>query len=314
MPRIKILDTFAIPVPKYDMLKDQGTVSLFTDIPESDEITLRRAEGADVIVINKTKLTAAVIEQLEGVQLVAETASGYDNIDIKAAAAAGITVCNAPGYSTASVAELVFNLVQAMYRKLDACKAQVAQDGWLDEPLLGRELNGKTMGVVGFGKIGQATATIAKGYGMRCIVHTGNPAKYRDDFSDIEFVDLPAVFQQADIVSLHIPHNDATDKLVGTDLLAKLKPGSVLVNTARGGVVDEQALMHTLKDGLISACLDVLTVEPMQAGHPLKDFNNVIISPHVGWYTDEAVDRLMQITHDNIAKFYARSPQNVVAM
>jgi phosphoglycerate dehydrogenase-like enzyme len=312
MPRIKILDTFAIPVPKYDILKDQGTVSLFADIPESDEITLKRAEGADVIVMNKTKLTANVIKQLDGVQLVTETASGYDNIDIKAAAAAGITVCNAPGYSTASVAEQVFGLVQAMYRKLEACKVQVAKDGWLDEPLLGRELNAKTIGIVGFGKIGQATAAIAKGYGMRLIAHTGSPDKYKAEFPEVEFMDLPAVFDQADIISLHIPHNEATDKLISTDLLSRMKPGSVLVNTARGGVVDEQVLMDTLKEGLISACLDVLTIEPMQAGHPLKDFNNVIISPHVGWYTDEAVDRLMEITRDNIAAFFTGRPQNVV--
>ena len=154
MPKIKVIDTFAIPIVAYDVLNQLGTVSLFTDVCPDQDIILKRAGDGDVVVVNKTPLTADIINQFQKVQLIAETATIYDNIDIKAAEARGITVCNVPRYSTDSVAEHVFALILTAWRRLPECIDQVKKGGWVDEPLLGTELKGKTLGIVGFGKIG----------------------------------------------------------------------------------------------------------------------------------------------------------------
>ena len=188
MPKIKVLDTFAIPVFAYDILKELGTVSLFTDIPSDADTTLKRAQGADVIVLNKTQLTADIIHSLQDVKLIAETASGYDNIDVEAAASRGIPVCNAPGYSTQSVAEHVFALILCLCRKILPCNEQVSRGEWLDEPLMGEDLAGKTLGIIGFGKIGRAVHAIAQGFGLKVLVHTRSADACKDVLTDDKLV------------------------------------------------------------------------------------------------------------------------------
>jgi glycerate dehydrogenase len=315
MPRINVLDTFAIPVPYYDALKDLGTVAICTDVPTADDVTLKRAAGADVLVVNKTRLTAGVIGRLEdSVRLVAETASGYDNIDIAAAAARGITVCNVPGYSTDSVAEHAFALILAVARNLRPAWQQVQEGGWLAEPLMGMELGGRTLGVVGFGRIGRAVCRIAEGFRMRVLVYTGRPEVYRAAHPQYAFVPLDELAAGADIITLHVPHAPATDKLMNAERIGRMKPGAILINTSRGRVVDEAALVAALREGRIRAGLDVVAAEPIAAGHPLIGLPNALVVPHVGWYTEAAVTRLMQVTHDNIAMFYAGRPRNAVTV
>jgi len=314
MPRIKVLDTFAVPVFYYDILKSLGVVTVYTDVPSDTETTLKRARGADVIVVNKTRLTKDVIERLEGVLFIAETASGYDNIDIRAAAARNIPVSNVPGYSTESVAEHVFALILSMCRKIPLCSETVRDGGWVEEPLVGTELHGKTIGVVGFGKIGRSVCRIARGFSMHVLACTRNPDSYRESFPDVEFVTLEEIMQRADVVSLHVPLSEETKGMIGKQTLECMKPGALLVNTARGGVIDESALLSILRQGRIQACLDVLSVEPPERAEEFEALPNVLVTPHVGWYTQEALDRLMRVTYDNISMFFAGSPRNVVNM
>ncbi len=312
MPRITVLDTFSIPVPRYDRLNELGTVKVFTDKPESEEMTVSRGEGADVLVLNKTAVTESVLEKLPDVKLIVETASGYDNIDVKAAAARNIPVANAPGYSTDSVAELVFALLGSVVRNIPACQKQVKRGEWLDEPLLGGELCGGTLGVVGFGKIGQAVCRIARGYAMNILVYTGHPEKYKHEFADYTFAGLEELLKQSDAVTLHIPHTDETDRLINAERISMMKQDAVLINTARGKVVDETALIAALKEKRIRAGLDVLEVEPMVKDHEIPQLENAVLAPHVGWYTDQAIDRLMDMVYDNIAGYFAGKPVNVV--
>jgi len=313
MPRIKVLDTFAVPVACYDVLHSVGRVSLFPDVSTDPEMIVKRAAGADVLVVNKTPLTAAVLARLEGVALVAETASGYDNIDVEAAAACGITVCNVPGYSTRSVAEHVFALVLAARRKLFACRRHVEEGGWVEESLLGEELGGKTMGIVGFGKIGRAVSALARAFGMEVMVHTRTPAKYRGEYPEVRWVGIEELMREADVVTVHVPCTPETEGMISARLLEAMKQGALFVNTARGRVVDEEALAHACASGRISACVDVTAVEPPRPDNPLLGLPNVIVTPHVAWYTGESVERLLEVTRDNIASFFAGAPRNVVA-
>jgi len=301
MLNIKVLDTFAIPITKYDILRSLGKVDVYADVVNDKKIILQRAKDADIVVVNKTPLTADIINAFEHVKLIVETASGFDNIDIKAAAANNIVVCTAPGYSTTSVAEQVFALILSLSRKIKLCIQQVAQAKWLAEPLIGTELAGKTIGIVGFGTIGKQVANIAQGFGMNIIAYTRN-------------MDLSKLMQQADIVSLHLPHNKETDKIINESMLKLMRPGSMLINTARGGIIDEKALIKIAKQNKIYIGLDVLTIEPIEPNHELNNLSNVLLTPHVGWYTDEAIDRLMQITYNNIDGFYQNKPINVVNM
>lgn len=312
MPKIKVLDTFNIPVPKYDLLRELGTISVFTDHPETADIAAKRGKGADIIVLNKAEITDVVLNRLEGLTLICEAASGYDNIDIKAAGIRGIPVCNVPGYSTDSVAELVFAHILATARKIPAGYEEVKRGGWLCEEVMGEDIAGKTIGVVGFGKIGRAVCSIAKAFSMNIMVYTKNPDKYRKDFPHITFGGLEEVMQTADIVTLHVPHNEETDMLINKEVLTLMKPGALLVNTSRGKVIDEKALTEVLKEGNIRACLDVMAMEPPGKGNELFTLDNVLITPHVGWYTDQAIDRLMQAVYDNINGFLLGRPRNVV--
>lgn len=310
--KIKILDTFAVPVSLYDILKSLGTVSLFTDVVSDTDILLKRAQGGDVIVVNKTPVTAEVIQGLDSTVLIAETASGYDNIDTEAAAANTIAVCNVPGYSTPSVAEHVFAMLFAASRKIRQCREQTNSGEWIDESLLGTELNGSSMGIVGFGAIGRSVCRTALALGMQVSVHTGNPGKYREKYPDIPFVSLEQIIRESDIVTLHIPHTDETCRLISRDLLEAMKPGAVLVNTSRGGVVDEQALTDVCRQGRITACLDVLSSEPPAPENELLSLPGVLVTPHIAWYTLSAVERLIQETRDNIVSFFSGSPRNIV--
>ena len=312
MRTIKVLDTFAIPIDKYNILRALGKVNVFPNIATDKAIILQRSANANVIVVNKTKLSAEIVSSFEQVDLIIETATGYDNIDVTAATKCGIAVCNAPAYSTNSVAEHVFTLILGLSRKLKLCSQQTAQGKWCAEPLLGTELAGKTIGVVGFGKIGQAVAKIAQGFSMQIVAYTQHPAKYKKEFPHIEFVNIQELMQRSNIVSLHIPHTPQTNKFICADILNLMQPGAILINTARGKIIDEPALINVAKQQRINIGLDVLATEGIAADNELNQLPNVLITPHVGWYTNEAIDRLMQIVYDNIYSFYQGKPINIV--
>lgn len=278
---------------------------------------IERAAGAEVILTNKTVLSREIIFALDGLRYIGVLATGYNVVDVDAAKERGVVVANVPAYSTASVAQTVFAHILAHTQHVGDHDRAVHQDRWSncvdfcywDYPLI--ELADLTMGIVGFGQIGRATAKIANAFGMKVIAH--NRSAVKDAPEDVEMVEIERVFGESDIVSIHCPLTDETDKLVGERLISLMKSDAILINTSRGGIIDEQALADALNEGRIAgAGLDVLSTEPPSAGNPLLSAKNCTITPHIAWATKAARQRCLKAVADNIAAFAAGKPINIV--
>lgn len=294
--------------------------SQFTFYPNSkpDEVILRSA-AADVLVVNKVKLDAATLAQLPNLKLVAISATGFDNVDLEAASAARVTVCNVPIYSTDSVAQHVFAfLLSVIHRPFEHDQAIRAGQWkaagqftfWLS-PL--NELSGKAFGVVGFGRIGQATAKLALAFGMKLRVFS----RTRREVQGLDAVhwcdSVEDLFATSDVISLHCPATESNHQFVDAELLAKMKPSAILINTARGALINEADLADSLnREVLRAACLDVLSAEPVADDNPLLNAKNCLLTPHIAWTTVEARARLIGLVADNVRAFHAGNPSNVL--
>ncbi len=258
---------------------------------------------AEAVFTNKCRITREVMDSCTNLRLVGVFATGYNNIDIAAAKEKGIAVCNVPGYSTDSVAQHTFALILHHYSSVAKYNDTVARGDWVysklftyfDIPFF--ELSGKILGIVGYGAIGKKVAKIALAFGMKVLVHTRTAPT---DTDSIEVVALKELLERSDVVTLHCPLTDKTEKLINEETIALMKPSALLVNTSRGGVIDEPALAEALKNGKISAAgLDVLTVEPMDKDCPLRGIDNCYITPHKAWAPKETRDRLIGMVRDN---------------
>ena len=276
-----------------------------------------RAAGAEVALTNKTVLSGKIIEELDNLQYISVLATGYNVVDVDAARNRGIPVSNVPTYGTESVAQMVFSHLLNLTQNV-AHHAQSVKDGrwsscpdfcYWDMPLV--ELQGLTMGIVGFGRIGQATAKLAQAFGMKVIAYDiTSPSEIPEGY---EMVDLEDIFRKADVISLHCPLTPETENLINTQRLALMKPTAFLINTSRGMLVDEQALADALNgDRLAGVGLDVMSIEPVTKHNPLLAAKNCYITPHIAWATQAARKRLLQVSVDNVAAFIAGKPQNVV--
>ena len=275
-----------------------------------------RIRQAQLVVSNKVPLDASALRQANDLQLICIAATGVNNVDLDAATAHGIAVCNVPRYATASVVEHVFSLILALTRRLDEHRKAVHAGRWrtaggfclLDFPV--RELAGKRMGIVGFGELGKAVARIAEAFGMRVLIAQrpgGPPQPGRYPLAEL----LP----QVDILSLHCPLTEQTRNLIDTSQLTLLNPDALLINTARGGIVNERALARALQEGRLGgAGIDVLEEEPPAHGSPLLELTlpNLIITPHVAWSSREARQRLVDQVAENIRAFGHGTPHNRV--
>ena len=277
---------------------------------------LERAGGAEVVLPNKTRLSRDCLAQLPTLKYIGVLATGYDVVDVVAAAERGVVVTNVPAYGTASVAQMTFALVLELACHVGLHDAAVRQGRWAESgefsypvrPL--HELAGGTLGVVGFGRIGQAVARLGEAFGMRVVVHTPS----RRGMAEGTWLPLDGVFAEADVLSLHCPLTEATARIVDARRLALMKRDALLVNTARGGLIDEAALADALMRGVIAgAALDVLSVEPPPAAHPLLHAPNCIVTPHVAWATRASRARLLAIAVDNVRAFLGGKPHNVVS-
>jgi glycerate dehydrogenase len=275
---------------------------------------VERLRGAAICITNKVPLRADALARLPDLRLIAVAATGTDIIDKEAAAARGVTVVNIRDYAFNTVPEHVLALMFALRRNLLAYAGDVRAGRWakarqfcfLDHPI--RDVAGSTMGIVGFGAIGRAIARRAEALGMRVLAHDVTP---RDGL-----VDLDTILRESDVVTLHVPLTPQTRGMIGASELARMRPGAVLINTARGGLVDEAALAAALKEGRIAgAGFDVLTEEPPRNGNVLLDdpsIPNLIVTPHVAWASLEAMQILADQLVDNIEAFVAGAPRNVV--
>jgi lactate dehydrogenase-like 2-hydroxyacid dehydrogenase len=274
--------------------------------PPRDEL-LRRVAGVEGLL---ALLTDRVDDELldaagPGLRVVSNLAVGYDNIDLAACARRGIPVGNTPGVLTEATADLAFALLLAVARRLPESAALVTQDRWLTwDPLLllGRDVGGATLGIVGFGRIGQEVARRAQGFGMRILAHSRRPAPddvYRQ--TGAEPVDLGTLLAQSDFVSIHVNLSAETRHLIDAAAIARMRPGAILINTARGPVVDQVALADALRSGhLFGAGLDVTDPEPMRADDPLLGLPNCLVVPHIGSATQHTRDRMAQKAARNV--------------
>lgn len=279
---------------------------------------LERAAGAEALVTNKTLITSENMDALPDLKYIGVLATGYNVVDIDAAKARGIVVTNIPSYSTASVAQMVFAHILNITQRVGYYADENKQGRWTknadfcywDTHLV--ELQGKKMGIVGFGNIGQATARIAQAFGMEVCVYSSKPQFALP--SGIKKMELDELFGECDVVSLHCPLTPDTKEMVNAERLSKMKPNAILINTGRGPLINEQDLADALNEGKIAAAgLDVLSVEPSVEGNPLLDARNCFITPHIAWATLEARTRLMEIAVQNLKSYQKGQIVNNVA-
>lgn len=279
--------------------------------------TLERIRGADIVITNKVVISAQAFAENPQLKLVAVTATGVNNVDVEAAKQNGTAVCNIRAYGNESVAEHAFMMMITLMRNLPAYQRDVAAGLWENSPFfchLGapmRDLNGKTLAIFGRGNIGKTLATYAQAFKMNVVfAEHKNAQSIRDGY-----VSFDEAIRSADVVSLNCPLTPQTANMIGEAELQQMKPGAILINCGRGGLVDEAALVVALKYGQIGgAGFDVLTQEPPRDGNPLLKARlpNLIVTPHIAWASQEAANRLFDILLDNINRFVASNPQNLV--
>lgn len=291
---------------------DPGLVTYDVTAPER---VVERAKDAEILLVNKVKLTREVLEQLPVLRYVGVLATGYDNVDCAAAREKGVVVTNVPGYSTDSVAQLVFALLLELCHQTGHHSDTVKAGRWAnqpyycywDSPLI--ELAGKTMGIFGLGKIGRRTAQIAQAFGMKVIACS----RTKKDVPGVTWVGFDELLRESDVLSLSSPLTDQTRGLINKDALSKMKKTAFLINTSRGGLLVEQDVREALDAGVIAgAAVDVLSTEPPKADNPLIGAKNIVITPHIAWATTEARTRLLEIVRGNIAAWQAGNTQNRV--
>lgn len=299
----------------WECFEKYGEVVVY-DRTQPEQI-VERAKGADVLFVNKCIITREILNQLPDLKYIGLQSTGYNVVDCEAAKEKGIIVSNIPAYSTTAVAQLVFALILQFTNKVSLHSDAVHNGEWSacpdfcfwKAPLA--ELDGKTIGIVGFGSIGQRVSNIAKAFGMKVLVFTPHPKPF--EFSNVEFCDLDRLFKESDVISCHCPLTPKTENLINKSAISKMKKSAIIINTSRGPVVNDWDLAEALNNGDIQgAGLDVLGVEPPSEDNPLLTAKNCIITPHIAWAAYETRKRLLGILEDNLRAFVEGRPQNVV--
>lgn len=292
------------------------------------------ADADAIVVFIWTKVNRAIIESLPELRLVLTMSTGYDHIDLEACRKRGVTVCNVPHYGENTVAEHTFALILSLSRKLHAAYFQALRGDFRIRELRGFDLYGKTLGVVGAGNIGLHVIRIARGFGMRVLAYDARPHSLLAEVLGFTYTDLDTLLRESDIVSLHVPARPETHHLINRDTLSKMKRGALLINTARGGVVDTEALLWALDEGILGgAGLDVIegeefiteesallkmplaeqTLKQIVQAQLLLRRENVVFTPHIAFNSQEAVQRILDTTLDNLQAFLEGRAQNVVS-
>lgn len=256
--------------------------------------------GADALIAGNDQVNAAVIEAGKKLKVISRYGVGVDNIDLDAASAKGIPVTNTPGTNEHSVADLVFGLMLSVARQIPEVSGLVYAGGW--DRRLGTEVWGKTLGIIGFGKIGKGVAHRARGFNMKVLVNDVYVDEAMEKVHEVTFVSREDLISQADFLTLHAPSTPETKNMIGAEQFKMMKPGTIIVNTARGGLIDEKALAEAIRDGMIAgAALDVLEHEPPKS-RELLELKNVLVTSHIGGYTAEAVNAMSMLAAENVVK------------
>lgn len=314
--KIVILDAYAANPGdlSWDEFAALGDLTVYDRTAQEDAAA--RIGDAEVVFINKVRLTDEIFDACPNLKLVSILATGYNIVDLAAAKRRGITVCNVPGYSTRAVVQMTFALLLEICQQVGLHSGAVHTGRWQtcpdfcfwDRPLI--ELDGKTMGIVGYGAIGSAVGTVAQALGMKLLVTARHERPVPEG---ARFVSLPELLAQSDVVSLHCPQTAENARMIDAGALAQMKDGAILLNTARGGLLDEQAVADALRSGkLLAAGMDVVSAEPIRADNPLLTAPNCFLTPHIAWAPLETRRRLQAISAENLRAFLAGKPQNVV--
>lgn len=296
-----------------EKLRSLGDVSIFGLTAPED--TVKNIGDADAVLCNKVLITREIMEKCPYLKYIGLFATGFNNVDIEAAAEKNITVCNAGQYASNAVAQHTFAYILDHYSRIRDCAASVAKGGWEASrtfsyfPVPTYELAGKTISIIGYGSIGKAVAKIADAFGMKVVIST----RTIPDDCPYEITDVTSAAEKADILTLHCPLTEKTARLVNEKLLSVMKETAILINTSRGGTVDEKALAAALNNGKIAAAyLDVLDKEPMTADTPMKNIPGCIITPHSAWAAYETRERLLDIVCDNFISWTEGNIKNKV--
>ncbi|WP_303137973.1 D-2-hydroxyacid dehydrogenase [uncultured Eubacterium sp.] len=296
----------------FSVFDEFGEVTIY-DYTKYNQIA-ERIKDAEIILCNKSIMNRMTLKDAKNVKYIGLFATGYNNVDIEYTNERNITVCNAGSYSTNAVAQHVFALILEHYNKVGEYNKFVKDGGWIHSEKFSpfkpmKEMDGRTLGIVGYGSIGKKVAKIAQAFDMKVLAYNRSPKK--DEC--VRFVEMDELLEKSDIVSIHCPLNRDSEKMCNKDFFSKMKDGALFINTSRGGVVDEPALIEAVKSGKLSgAGLDVVAVEPMEKHYDILDIDNIIITPHSAWAPVETRTRLVEIVRNNIKKWVAGAPVNVI--
>lgn len=296
----------------YDCLKRFGQLSVYPRTQGEAE-SIARIGDSEIVLVNKAPITEAMLDACPNIRLICVLATGFDVVDCDACARRGIPVCNVPSYGTAAVAQFTLALMLELCHRIGHHDALVHRGAWCESPTFcfwdtpQMELAGKTLGIIGYGRIGRAVAALGAAFGMKVLVYS------RSRRFEAHYVELDTLLAQSDFVSLHCPQSAETMHLINEDTIRKMKDGAILINTSRGGLMDETAVASALKSGkLRAAAVDVVSKEPMERTNPLLTAPNCIVTPHMAWAPVESRQRLLDCVVDNIQAFLDGRPQNVV--
>ena len=302
----------------WDRIRSYGDLTVYDRTSVNDEQTIvQRMNEADIVLTNKTPITPRIIEACPKLKMISVLATGYNIVDTEYARRKGVLVCNVPAYGTAAVAQFAIALLLEICHHIGHHSDSVHEGKWTtcedwcfwDTPLI--ELDGKTIGIIGFGRIGQTTGRIAKALGMRVLALDVVKSDVGKDIA--EYVTRDQLFAQADVIALHCPLFPETKGIINRETIAKMKDGVILINNSRGPLLVEQDVADALKSGKIAAVgLDVVSTEPIRADNPLLAAPNCIITPHISWASKESRQRIMNCTEENIRMFLSGNPINVV--
>jgi len=313
--KITILDGYAMNPGDLDdsALYALGDLTFYERTPR--EFTLERMKDSQIVLTNKTLIDRDIISSCPNLRYIGVLATGYNVVDIACAKENGITVTNVPGYASQSVAQHTMALLLELTNRVGLHAVSVENGIWTKSPDFSyqlaplSDLDGKTIGIVGCGSIGKAVARMANAFGMRVLAYTRTP--FESDF--ITCCDFDTLLAESDVITLHCPLTSDNAKMINADAIAKMRQGAFLINTARGGLVDESALADALKTGKLGgAAVDVVSEEPIRKDNPLLGCPNLYITPHNAWASKEARQRLLDIATNNIKQFIAGKPVNVV--
>lgn len=315
--KIVVLDGHALNPGdlSWDCLRQFGEVTVYDRTPE--DMVVNRIGDADIILLNKVVITADILDRCPSIKLICVLATGYNVVDCNAAQQRGIPVCNVPAYGTDAVAQFTFALLLEICHQVGHHDRAVHAGRWADSPDFcfwdtpQMELAGKTIGIIGFGRIGRAVGRIARAFGMNVLAY--NRSRCAEGAAIGEYVTQEELLQRSDVVSLHCPLTTENRHMINKDTIRMMKDGAILLNTARGPLVDEQALCDALSDGKLRfAAADVAAVEPIPTDSPLLRAPNCILTPHMAWAPAESRQRILDCTVASIRAFMAGSPRNTV--